>query len=440
MGRIGVIAALVVGACFSKPAQFMGDDSPPIDAPKGDGPPIDAPTTCTMLSTKCTGNEIERCATVGAAPIFESCVWGCDSSGTPRCKLFTPSGSALVGSDLAPDSALAATTLAAAFINGETGEIEGVRAAGTGLVSGIRFETRGAVGVFRFKSLEINSPLELHGVNAIALVAEGNITVNAIIDGTGTCDTGLRRTAGGGAGGAANVSAMTPGGGLRGTSGDQGGSGGGHGASGGNGGFNTGGGVLGGATFAFGTIRGGGGGGGGNGLGGAGGSGGAALQLASNGTVTITSAGAINAGGCGGRKTTANAPGAGGGAGGLIVIESHDVTVAGTLAVNGGGGSACEAAGNDGENGKLARTGALGGDNQSSTGDGGTGGFGIQMMPATLAGQNPPMSAARGGGGGGGVGRIVIKSAGGTVMGAGVMSPAFDDIGTTAVLSTIVVP
>jgi hypothetical protein len=438
MGRIGMaaVSALVLAGCFSKPGFTAGgDDAPPDDAA------IDAPGSCTAMVVRCvTPTELETCAAAGAEPQIETCPWTCTALGSgPHCRSYRPAGTTLTSIDLMPAGNLSAVTVSGGSIDGTTGEISGVRPSGPGVKAGIDFEIRSNVGVFRFQSLTLAGSIELRGSLAIALVADGAITVDGIIDGTTGCSTtGI--TAGGAGGGMSNTSAVGFGAGQGGgADNDMGGAGGGHGTTGGNGGRNTGAVAMGGAVFAFTELRGGGGGGGGNGTGGAGGAGGAAIQLASNHAVTITANGGINAGGCSGRQTTTNAPGGGGGAGGLIVIEGNAVIVQGKLAVNGGGGSAGEAGASVlASHGLLARAIASGATALTGVGHGGGGGYGAAGQPAALLGQTATVSSSNGGGGGGGIGRIVINTADGQVVGTGLMSPAFTDAGTTATKGLIV--
>jgi len=440
MGRTGVavVFALALGACFTKPERF-GDRS---DAGTDDSG-IDGTGSCTAMSATCvTANVLETCAGAGASPEVATCSWGCTATGTTRCLRIAPLGGGVAATDLDPSPDLLDATLAG-VIDGSTGEISGfaARMPGTGVHAGIGYAVQGGVAVFRFKSLVISGTLELRGTNAIALVADGPITINAVIDGTIACSMTAARGAGGSAGGVPGAPASGNGAGAAGTAQSHGGGGGGHGLVGGNGGAMNGTAPAGGAAFAFTALRGGGGGGGGNnttGPGGAGGGGGAALQIVSNATITVGAAGGINAGGCGGRGTSSGSPGGGGGAGGVIVIEARDVTIAGSLAVNGGGGGAGDVDGGHGEHGLLDRDIASGGSAMTGIGNGGGGGFGIASPATTLQGQ-PGAGSSRSGGGGGGIGRIRINTESGNVTVTGLMSPAFADAGTTATKSSLVV-
>jgi len=140
-----------------------------------------------------------------------------------------------------------------------------------------------------------------------------------------------------------------------------------------------------------------------------GGAGGGAIQLVAGNHLQIGPYGVVDAGGGGGGNTSS-----GGGAGGAILLEAKQVIVEGVLAANGGGGGAAQG-GSGGQDGRPDATAAsgeiptLGG--QGSAGDDKDGSDGMFMT------ENQAL------GGGGGAGRIHIRSADGTAMITGVLSP-----------------
>jgi hypothetical protein len=143
--------------------------------------------------------------------------------------------------------------------------------------------------------------------------------------------------------------------------------------------------------------------------GGDGGAGGGALYIASGTSITLGTAGILDAGGQGGYEGGNNADaGGGGGAGGMIVIESKVVTVSGVIVANGGGGGEGNTNGNRGENGRRNATRAQGGSGgDGNGGDGGDGGAASALGGATTN----DLRNGGGGGGGGAAGYIAIGSA-----------------------------
>jgi hypothetical protein len=161
---------------------------------------------------------------------------------------------------------------------------------------------------------------------------------------------------------------------------------------------------------------------------GEGGAGGGAVQLYAVGAITVAGGGGIltgGGGGGGGDGTTGGDPcaptaGGGGGSGGVIYLQAERIDLAGTLAANGGGGGAGATQGanpNDGSDGGLNATPALGGnENGNDSSNGGTGGAGAT---GPTQGEDDDEN---GGGGGGAVGYIVLRC--NDFAGAGVVSPA----------------
>jgi hypothetical protein len=349
------------------------------------------------------------------------CAWGCISG---HCARLVPAGGGVTPDDLAPDPSLQDFLLATATFDSSAGTISGI-------TSGFDFVVRGAIGVFRFKSLHIAGHIALQGTRPIALVADGEIVIGDVVE-AGTCVYGDPGP--GGLAGAAGKLAATGSGGGGGGGNDTsaGGGGGGHGDGGGSGG----GGPAGGVAFGDATITalrggGGGGGGGGNGNAGGGGGGGGAVQIASNTQITITNGGGINAGGCGGHALDGSAShgaGGGGGAGGTILLEAPVISVWGALAVNGGSGAGGgDTFSGDGARGSLDRTAAPGGV-ASGTGGAAGGDGGAAAMQHGAAGAAGVYS----GGGGGAAGWIRVNTRTGTATVDNThLSPALDDVPTT---------
>jgi hypothetical protein len=412
----GTAFSLLVGC-----RQLLGIDPPvdvvtdaPLTDARSDAPFPDA-GPCTAVSVECAdANTLRTCAVIGQQPVDTTCSWGCGGpdafDGSAHCELLVPTGSAALPTDLL-GSGLGSATLNATTIHLDTGQINNIRAAGTGIVDGIDFEVRSGVSVFRFGGLAIEGTIEFTVTTGapppVVLASTTTLSIDGLIDMQGGCDAG-RGGPGGFPGANGGTSAAGSGGGTGSTQEESGGGGGGYGAVGGNGGGGgTSGGPTGGHGFGSAAITllvGGGGGGGGNGGNPFGGGGGGAIQLIANEGLTIASVGAINAGGCGGVSgVAATDSGGGGGAGGAILIEAHDITITGELAVNGGGGggndsnvNGCSASG---ANGVLGRTTAQGAQNCSA--NGGAGG-----ATSVLAGSPGQAANGRAGGGGGAVGWI----------------------------------
>jgi hypothetical protein len=384
------------------------------------------------------------CKNDGAGFDTTACANGCTQTGGPaHCRGIEPSG-AIDPSDYA--AATAATTLSADTVfDTDSGAVTGglVRAAGTMPDGGVTFRSvpqpgsTVKVAVWGFQSLTLMSgaTVRFTGKSPAALVAAGDLMLSGNLDLQGDCTA--TPTAGGGAGGSFDVNngdGLGTRGGRSGsgnpdaTSGGGGGGAGDTGARGGNGG----GGSTGGAGgIAFGDLNaepllltgGSGGGSGGGGLpSGKGGNGGGALQLTSNGTITV--AGTINAGGCGGRGGGAKSGGGGGGAGGALLFEAATIklTAMAILAVNGGGGGGGDT-GDAAGNGSASTSFAAGGAGKSNGSTGGTGGG--QGRPAGAQGTD---GKNNGGGGGGAAGRIALKTLTGTITDEGaILSPAATD-------------
>lgn len=421
---------LLVGACgFSKLPRLVSSDASSDSASAPDS------GVCAATSTTCASSDTLRtCSAAGAMAVDTPCSWGCNPTGTAHCGVLQPTGGRVSAVDLDPTTlaALGDITLPSpATIDSYAGTVtEGVGGTGTG-INGIEFHIASSdTAVFRMKSLHVTGDVILIGGRMVALVVDGPVTIDGVIDAT-AC--GGQSTVGGSLGG----QPLQPGGGIGGgkaaTSSSGGAGGGGNGAQGGGGGAGSsgaGGSVMG--DDAVTILLGGAGGGGGGGTGGSqtlGGNGGGAIQIVTNDTITINTGGGINMGGCGGDGGTANGiGGAGGGAGGTIVLEATRVTIAGGagLAANGGGGGGGGNAGGKGANGKLTRMPAAGGQS-SVAANGGNGG----SSPFQVGGSSGGTTV--GGGGGGGIGRIRINTATGTASldSNAILSPNPADSGTT---------
>lgn len=257
----------------------------------------------------------------------------------------------------------------ATTIDTDTGEISGLRPAGTGLdpTSGIYYaqisqSTSVGLGIFAAKTVNVPQgiTLQVKGSRALVLLASESALIQGAIDASAT---GQAAGSGGFAGGAGNQPGQGSCGGqvgkgdFNGSSCGSGSGGGGHGGPGGDGGDSTctspknhqGG--VGGAnscgSASLVPLVGGSGGGGAAPLVGAsspgpslgpGGGGGGAVQISAGVSITVGPGGVNTGGGGGGQSTSAG--GGGGGAGGAILLEAPKVALntGGTLAANGGGG------------------------------------------------------------------------------------------------------
>ena len=426
---------LLVAGC----RQVFGIDDPGTgDAgPSGDAPPGPDALVCAAASIDCIGpNTLRTCTERGVEPMFESCGWGClagadpgsgggNENTSPHCGLLQPQGGAVTPADLQDMSALADLSLSGATINASDGSIllglTEYRAPGLGVISGIDYEVRGKVAVFRASTVTLGQ-ISLTGAYAVALVANGDITITGDVDARGACadKTG---GPGGGNGGTTRNNGSGTGGGVGANAVADGGGGAGYGATGGAGGTGTViGGANGGAAYGDATIMAlvGGSGGGSSGaqsaaLAARGGGGGGGVQLVSNQNMIIT--GTINAGGCGGFAGTSDpSGGGGGGGGGTVLLEAPAITLVGAVAANGGGGGGGGPGASPGANATADGIAAVGG--TSNHGDGGAGGNAAH--PGGNAGVN---NATYSGGGGGAVGRLRFETRSGTVNGIGTTSP-----------------
>ncbi len=445
MFRGWLVLSLVTGCTYVPPAENGG---PTDGAPMQQPDVLPDPDICTNITdAECIGNTLRECRTVGQLPIDTLCAM-CIPTPAPHCETLVPSANGATAGDLAPDGLLLDITIAAdADVDTDSGEIEGVRNGGQGVVDGIGFSIVGDIAIWRFHTLAINGNLDFKGDRAAVFAANRTIDINAELDLKGDCDF---QTAGPGGfdGGIGETDGSGLGKGPRGNGmpgAASGGSGGSHGSVGAAGGAATNqtaptvSPVYGDATITL--LVGGSGGGGGGGstnTAGVGGGGGGAIHLVANDRITFTSSGGINAGGCGAQRQLVNsAGGGGGGAGGTILIEASRVDLAtAVLAVNGGAGSGGDFGCSDGENAKRSRTAANGGSGTGPFGNpntsGGRGGSGGTGAAAPVAGSSGT-ETKNAGGGGGGIGRIRINTRDNTNLDGtcGTCSPKFDDENTT---------
>jgi hypothetical protein len=406
------------------------------------GPPDLSQCTTNGAGVGCDGQVLLVCMNGKATP-GPSCTDGCSTKGGAHCASLDPGGAAQPSDYLV--SGLEPVSLSSTVVfNTDTGAITASpagRGAGMGVdgATGIyyRLATQSdgsTIGIFSFQSftLAVNAELQVVGNSPLVILASGDIDIEGGIDVSGTCMPGTT-VAGGGLGGAAGMPGANPGKGTMGgggaggspVGGFGGGGGGGYGDVGGAGGPSSVAATSGGAAGKlFGDLTavdfilsGGGGGGGGGGLvvgtSSVGGSGGGAIQIASNGMITLGAGALLNAGGCHGSGGTA-AGGGGGGAGGTILIEGRTITLDKdtVLAANGGGGGGGD--GSDGNDGMADDKKPNGG---SSSGSGSNGGNGAAKNTTGGSDVNESGGDIYGGGGGGSVGRIALKTKLGTVAG-----------------------
>jgi hypothetical protein len=422
-----VIGGSIIVAC-SFSSHVPGMDQP-IDALVPDaGPCKEAPTF------ECAGDKLRACMTVGSDPAELACNWGCVPDATHHCGRVAPAGDVATETDMRPEMFAGVGDVT---ITASNAKLDGTAGTITGVTSGQFTRTlKGTKALFRFKSLTVNANLKIVGDGSIVLIADGPITINAILDAKGPCvgmnnDNAAQPGPGGYAGATGSgANATGPGAGVGGTntSGAGGGGNGGSGGSGGAGGAGAAGNSGPAIGMSFAVLEGGGGGGASEGAGGRGrgGGGGGAVQLISN-TKIVLNSGGIDVGGCGGDSGQGNGQdgGGGGGAGGTIILEAPVIEGGATLAANGGGGGAgSNSSSETGQPGQFNRTLALGGLSVNGNGAGGDGGAG-----ATARGENG-QSDNHAGGGGGGIGRIHLRTKSGNFSAASTTwSPARNEPG-----------
>ena len=457
----GSTSAMIVGGRHTTARVTLTPQGTPGDGDLGTGSDLSAIMPdggCTPMSTYCEDSTTLRtCRTDGTAYDAAVCQLGCSMATPAHCEGVYPTAPVTNG-DLTT-AGLTAITFATTTLHGDSGAIDGVRAANGDpaqleVNNGIGYHKAGGLGIFVFAAATIPAGVTVHlaGPNPIALVSEQDLAIAGILDAQGPCTAGIAVAggspgampvsggldtngaagAGQGAGGAGQAQGMS-------NCGGGGGGGAGHGdvgGKGGNGGCFTvaPGGVAGAAydTAALTTMRGGSGGGSG-GAGsnaGAGGSGGGAIQVVANGTITIgggASVGGVNVSGCGGGAAASSGGNGGGGSGGAVLLEAPTIHIAanGVVAANGGGGGGGSSSGVAGTNGALDGVRAAGGGSGTSAGGRG----GAAGSPTGESGVDATSNGQGTGGGGGSVGRIRINSVGASasVDSGGTLSPALAD-------------
>jgi hypothetical protein len=400
-----------------------GDDLGGIGDDMSTGP--DMTMICTPSQKTCASGKLSTCNLDGTAIDTVTCVLGCNAASTD-CASLQPTAPA-VASDFIygglSDLTIAASQTLLVF-DTDTGEIKDntgatIRmpnpGAGTRYVeNGIGFHRVNSVGIWTFSNLSLptTATVVFKNPSAASILSPGNISIAGTIDLRGYGDPTQAPTStlcagpvagpGGTAGGMGTTAATGAGAGGQPGDSTAGGGGASYGDVGGDGGKN--GGVAGGKapTTAIGNaaINPLAGGFGGGSAGGNGGGGGGGLQLAAEGTITIS--GTINAGGCGGAAGDAIHGGGGGGSGGAILIEAPTVhvTASAHVTANGGGGAGGgSATATAGDPGGTTTSPANGGSGPSGGHNGGNGG-----SQGTPAGNGLPGAGA--GGGGGAIGRI----------------------------------
>src|SRR5262245_25651970 len=219
--RFGSVTLGIVAACKFSHGERQIDGGP-------DGPP-DA-GKCAGSSKECLGDTLRECVTAGSDAIDTPCGWGCVNE-PPHCAQLIPSGSgntSMNGVKVTDVEAtdLLDTTLTGATIDGDDGQVgNGINAnfyhsAKTGIENGIDFQYRGDISMFRFKSLTINGTLKLVGVRPIAIVTDGPIVINGVVDVRGTCSTYLAGPGGFGGGSGSGSDGSDPTGTAGGGTGD----------------------------------------------------------------------------------------------------------------------------------------------------------------------------------------------------------------------------
>ena len=450
MKHILLLAIAVAAGCSFSPGKVDNDMSgaggggDDLGGVGDDLASADMTMICTPASKTCSNGTLSTCNLDGTGIDTKTCTLGCNAAAND-CAALQPTAPAVAGDFVyggLSEPTIAATQTLLVF-DTDTGEIRDGSGAvvrmpnatpmGRNVENGIGFHRVSGVGIWTFSKLTVPATTTIVFKNpyAASILSATDLTIAGTIDARGYADPtkalmpGTASTLCGGTvsiagpggtiGGVTTTPAASEGGTVTDTT--KGGGGGGYGAVGGIGGNHGGGtggaaGAIGGAA-AINPLAGGFGGGSSGGLGGGGGG---AVQLAAQGTLTIS--GTINSGGCGGGAGDATHGGGGGGSGGAILVEAPTVhiTAAAILAANGGGGGGGgDAAATAGQPGRSSATVANSGSGAAGGQNGGNGGAG-----STAA--QPGIDGNGGGGGGGGVGRVRLSSSSGT---------ATTDVGST---------
>ena len=405
--------------------------------------------SCTPNTVTCNGDTLVTCGGNGTVQATTACSFGCASTATSHCKVFTPSYGLSVPTGTQTDIVISdnATLDLTNCANGSVNLTIGTTATTlmSPQVSSVAQAGGTPICVVRFKKLTVMAGFQLNVTNdsttgnVLSLEGTDDIsiagTINFAYSGRGPAPGADANTMAGinyaiapGAGGGGAVRAGGNGGACTGCNTATPGS--------------TGGGAISDIRTVLrpgsvgGTIR--------NGMFqyGIGGGGGGAMHLLSMTRVTVASTGRLIANGFGGHAdVTTRSLGSGGGSGGTIVIEAPSVTFsANALAVANGGGAeggcpVCmgfQCTNAAGENGQLSANRAAGG-NCNGAGNGGWEANGDLSIPANGANANASAEISAGGGGGAS-GFVFLRGKAGanvTVTGA-VISPPPTIEGVTA--------
>jgi hypothetical protein len=426
------------------------------------------PPLCTPGSSTCNddASAYAVCDDAGEAYVSTGCLVGCSTDGGAHCLTLYPSPPVST-TDLTVAGVEAITLgTGTTIFNTNDGSITGGLTRSPNALNtavevkdGIAFHQSGTTGIWSFGDLTIpnGATLKILGLNAAALVSNGTLLVDGVIDarpmdGSGNLcpdsgSAGPGAYAGGstcncGPGGDYGAAGAGPGGGMGGQTGPgispaTLGGGAGHAAVGGTGGLSSGGTIIfttsGGAAYDAAThdaAAGGSGGGesvsGGLGLGGGGGG---VVTLVAAYVISIGDGLAVegvNAGGCGGWS------GGGGGSGGTVLLEAPFVQLGAksTLAANGGsGGPSGTDAGNLGSPGGLGSAPATSFGYVPSTVPGSCPGVGPGGAGDSPAGGNTAACAGASGGGGGAAGYVLVRTMTGAptqLSSLAVISPSLD--------------
>ena len=355
---------------------------------------------CTPGEVQCAGTKLQTCGSDAVFTDTETCELSCTTAPTPHCAYLSPKY--VPDACDVPASGTTLTVSTSATID------SGLDNNCTG---GVVAQTDGPeICVLHYERISVGSgaTLTLVGTRAVALVADGDLTITGTVEvgatggtsgpGGGTYESGGFPTSqfntGSGGGGA----------GFR-TPGGAGGNGTGDGATLNGGSASDAPGetspLRGGPRAAFSV---------------AGGGGGALTVVSCRSRVSVL--GTIDSrggGGAGGRVRSTPAAdnpvaGAGAGAGGYVVVQGVSISVTGQTFANGGGGGAGNNAaftpGNvNGVDGTASDTVcARGGIAPAGAGDGGAGGCGTGSLAQPGDGLHPPVASGTAGGGGGSMG------------------------------------
>ncbi len=407
--RVGIIALSGAGACTkANPVSCLDGHCSDPELPFCDVDGTLSGTAGTCVAVSCTPGEFlgcredqaVACASTGENYDLLQCAYGCsaESHGCHAC-VGTPAecGARIVPRYVPQACAVASTSGPLTITTSSSLDTSNDTACTGGVVT----QTTGPnICVVRADTITVerNRTLTVRGTRALALVADGQLLIDGILD--VSADLGVNGPGGGflKSGSTSVPPAGSGGAGFK-TAGASGGN------STTNGGAANGGSaamdpalleeIVGGTTSVMSTLS-----------ETAGGGGGAVTLISCQGLVSIV--GTIDAGGGGGSGGLPDivhgfaVPAGGGGSGGNVVLQGFAVSVTGELFANGGGGGAGlyfggGAAGDDGP--KSATSGARGGIAVNGAGTGGAGGF-VGNPPEVGIRSTDPSPASAGAGGG----------------------------------------